>query len=288
MTVQFGRVVELDAGNRDIGFGYLNSIEVRDLRVSFRVSKDLEKTPNSAEVNVFNLSPDSRAEAESRVNYIYLRAGYQNGVEEVFQGDVRTVLSRKEQTAWRTTFTCGDGDVAIESSRVSKSLKPGATVNQIIGEVGRAFNGVDVTDVLKRLEAKDPRERKSLLKQILSANGGFVASGKVEKEFSKLARGLGKKWSIQNGKLEVLGPTETSSDRAIYLSPTTGLIGAPFAGDDGYVHVKAYIQPGFVPGRRIALYSEAYQSGEYRIERVTLDGDNRGSAWYADMEMKAL
>jgi len=285
MSELFRRVarVVVDDGDVDI-------LDIKDLRVSFEVTRDTDRTPNSANITIYNLSADSRKTLQQDAEYIELEAGYEKTSEIIFEGDIRTVVSRKMATGWETVIAAGDGEKAVRSSRINESFGGqgnGKSIKDAIAKCAEAFTGVDTADAIRKIK-EEPAERESLLYKILQAYKGYTATGKVEKEFSKLMQGYGRSWSVQNGKLQVLKRTETTDDAAIILNPASGLIGVPEGGDKGVVTCDAKLQPGFFPGRKVLLESDAFGSGDYRVESVRHIGDTRGQAWTSRLELTPL
>jgi hypothetical protein len=66
-------------------------IDVTGLRTVFRVEKTSTSEPNTATVEVYNLSPFSRNRIESKDQVVTLRAGYVDQAEQVILGVVRRV-----------------------------------------------------------------------------------------------------------------------------------------------------------------------------------------------------
>ena len=76
-------------------------------------------------------------------------------------------------------------------------------------------------------------------------------------------------------------------ERAIKLSPESGLVGTPQPAEKGELNVTALIQPGLVPGQRIVLESADY-SGGYVIREAIFIGNTRGRDWYAHLLLRPL
>ena len=108
---------------------------------------------------------------------------------------------------------------------------------------------------------------------------------------TQIVNGMGYDWSIQDRQIILLGPTETLGSVAYKLQSvggkSTGLIGSPEAGEDGFIRLRCLLQPSLLPGRRISVTSREID-GEFRIEKVTFSGDTWGNQWICSIEAKPL
>ena len=125
------------------------------------------------------------------------------------------------------------------------------------------------------------------LRKLVIFKKGIVVEGKVSKLLDKYVSGAGYQWSIQDGVLQVLAPSETTLETVYVLNAASGLIGSPEKGEDGTVKAVSLLQGGIRPGRRIQLDSAMVQ-GTFKIERVIHHGDTWGKDWYTEVEAKPI
>ncbi len=121
-------------------------------------------------------------------------------------------------------------------------------------------------------------------------------SGNVRRMLTDFCRSAGLEWSVQDGKVQILDAGRTLSDKAIELSPKTGLIESPSVDfkvsskterGGAIVKAKALLIPELTPGKLVVFRSRS-MSGGYRIEEVTYRGDSFGRDWYAELVCRSL
>lgn len=280
----FGRRCRVIVGRPQVDTRVLapDAVEVEGLRVQFKVTKTGTKEPNTAEVSVWNLSPETRAAVQMKGAKLIVVAGYTETFRQVFSGDVRTVDHVRDGAHWVTKFQAGDGERAFRHARVSEAFAP----------------GVAALDVARRLAVLLGLDPGNLTGEVavtaVTFTQGYSARGKVSGELSRLLGALGLEWSIQDGRLQVLAPGEAvPGETAIELSPSSGLIGSPehgspdATGKPGVLKVKSLLQPDLRPGCRFSLVSDA-ATGGYRAGRVDHAGDTAGGEWYSTVEATPL
>ena len=128
MTLLFDRKIELQItkpNSRDRFFDFNTSTvtAVRDLRVSFSVTKTLRKEPNKAEIILHNAGDDTRSLFDTKPTHVRLLAGYAGDVQEIASGDVSFAESKHERPQWKTKILIGDGLRAYKYARISKTFK---------------------------------------------------------------------------------------------------------------------------------------------------------------------
>jgi len=257
------------------------TIEIVDLRVLFKITKDLSKDPNKAEIKVYNLSAKTRASLFGKSAKVLLHAGYEDAIEQIFVGDVRFIESKQEGVDWVTSFQCGDGERAVKFSRIGTSFGAGTPIGTVINTIASAAK-IDVGNLA------------SVADQIPGQyTQGYAGYGKAIKELDKILKSAGYELSIQDGALQALKPDETTTEEILELTPDSGLIGSPEMGSAGkkgskpVLKAKALLQPVLKPGKRVSLKSRQY-SGIFKVIKVEHDGDTAGGNWFSDLELQTL
>lgn len=263
-----------------------NSIVITDLRVSFKVDKHTGKEPNTCEIKIYNLAPQTRAAVQQKPLQVLLDAGYENYLRRLFVGDLLYADSEHVGPGWVTKLQVGDGARAFANARVSRSFGP-----------------VSAMTALKELSASlglplpaNIANAPELLRQYAS---GLSLEGPTHRELDRILSAHGFEWSIQDGRLQILRPTDVRADEALVISggsvagtPNTGMIGSPAFGapsNDGkppVLKVKAYMYPEVTPGGRIKVVSESV-NGVFRVEKAVSTGDSRGKEWFTEIESRA-
>lgn len=261
---QFGRSYVLRIGNKK------ESIEIRDLRISFSCVKSLTAEPNPAELNIYNLNESSRNRITSgEFNQVFLMVGYGNELGLVFAGDIINPVMRKDDTDWITSLECGDGHKEMNNARTNVTIK---------GGTGQK----DVINILKKDMGKD---QKSGIVSVNNSNAlprSKTMIGKTSKYVTNIARNNNADWSIQDGELVMLPKDEAIDDKSGFiLAQDTGMIGSPEKSDSG-IEVTCLLNTNIRPGSLIHIESIIKEySGDFKVTDVEITGDSHSDEWYS-------
>ena len=259
--------------------------KVSDLRVSFKVTKSLRKEPNTAEIQVYNLAPSTRSQMKSRYMPIILAAGYQTTMAQIFSGQARVIDHEEKGADWVTKIQCGDGEQAFRYARMTESHAKGAKVSDIVSRLVNTLGGL----------AHGSGNIVSLITDQFAQ--GYSAHGSSADQLDKILRLRGYEWSLQDGQVQILSLGKATKQTAVVLSPTTGMIGSPEHGtpeptakrDRSHIlKVKSLLQPTLVPGGICQVQANGLPTAQYRIEKVTHDGDTFGGNWQSELEVVPL
>ena len=294
----------------------VDGFAVETLRIGFTIEKDLRPKPNSAEIIIYNLSRSSRERlhrhsAGKKKIPVVVEAGYRNtGRVLLFAGHMREAFSKAETDGtWATTLRAGDGDVNLRKTRKATSLRPGVSVERVIGDQFKALSvglGNAYTEFKNQLKAGANIDADRLGKALSS---GMNGSGGAAGIAAQMADSAGLEYSVQDGQVQVLKKGDVLAMRALVLSPQTGLEGSPSVDADGTMHLRARLVPGLSPGYpiQVTTYSRAdlqtfaqtgvYPGGlskadrgeldtVYRIEKVRFVGDSWGPDWNAEIDAR--
>lgn len=267
-------------------FGRRARVQVDTLRldgfdVRFEITKSLApKTPNSAELRIWNLNADHRKQLQELEKvYLSIEAGYQSGMSLLFRGDLRDVVSSRMGPDWVTTVTSDSGRRA-RKQRIVKSFAPGATVGSVLESAAKAM-GVRLGNTAQRVVSA-----KVAGTQASKFFNGYALAGAIDDELDRLARSCNLEWSVQDDELQFLDYGEPLAQLAVKLTSDTGLIGSPEPGNKGIVEVRCLIVPDLYPGRRVEVQAE-HVKGMYRIETSKHIGSTFGDEWYVDLQLKS-
>ena len=300
MAEQFKRSYTLEVGNADpLGLSGAFSIISGDdaLRITFEIEKTELPWPNKATIKIWNLNEDHRAYvAQETALRCYLEAGYAGSTGEIFNGTIRRGTSRHNGSDWITVLEAGEGECdkdgeLISSKSIKKSWKKGTPIAAIIQDFAKALN-VDVGNLPTLAGAASFSSGPALLH-------GMAVDGPVLDEWTYLMRGLGLRWSIQGGAIQ-LRLNEAPAGLVPLIGPLTGLVDQVEVSTKrikrnntltkkeeiqsiGAVEGRALITPGLIPGYQFLLQS-AVATGSYLCSRVVHKGDTRGQEWYTHFE----
>lgn len=265
----------------------VDTLVVDQLRVVFKIEKSVSKHPNKAEIQIYNLSEDSRKRTQKLNAQVTLDAGYPDTVARIFTGKASKVSHVRAGGDWITKIICGDGEHEIRSFRISESMGPGSTVVDILKKAAGAMN-VREGNLLTELGKGD------FAKGLFDASNGKVLNGLASNELDKVLKSIGYTWSIQDGALQLLKPGTATTQPTILLDSGSGLIGSPEYGETGkdkhlILKAKCLLNPGLVPGRKLQLKSET-KDGYFVVSKVVFTGDSigGGSPWYSELELLKL
>ncbi len=269
-STYFDRQVELNVGTKGI----------RGLRVRFSVEMTPDGKADTAKVTVWNANKDTRAQwqAPDESSYVVLKAGYGKDISQVFAGDSRTVVSRKQGPEWVTDITAGDGERSIQRNQTQETYKKGTSAKDILLRLLDKVEGIDVTEAKKVVQDKGFREG------IQSFYSSKTISGPLFAEIETMMAGFGLEWAVQDGKLRAVPRGQTIDLPTIPLiKPGTGLVGSPEAGEKGRITLTTLLDTRLKPYHKFELQSESF-NGLYRAGKVTFSGDTHGREFYTKLE----
>lgn len=249
------------------------------LRFTFEVKRTLDPKPNTASITIYNLNPDHRQELERYAEIpVQIEAGYKEGSEVLFLGNLRTAGTQRVPPDWITTIASGDGEVALRKARVQATFAKTKPTDSVLRELAKA------------LGVKPGNLEKAIVKFKTSLNTspfsmGTVLSGSASREMTRVCRSLGLEWSVQSGELQILERGQATSPDAIWCSQEHGMLGSPTIDGKGVLTVRMLMTPGAFPGRILAL-DAARLKGNFRITETTHKGDTTGGSWEVEIKGK--
>lgn len=280
-------------------------VEITDLDIGFRISKSTKKQPNKCEIQVYNLSPDTRGKIEGRRDRLGklsnpvrcdLEAGYADGMSLVFSGDLHTIYTDRQGPDWVTHLASADGLTATRQANVSFSVKRGTGVVDTLKKLGREFvktGSVKIGNLDKVVGSAKIEGMGSTFPE------GTVIDGPAYDELCRLAESAGFEVSIQHGALQVKERGKAVAEKAIDLSADSGLLGSPKVeanqdpgktkASDRFVTVETLMIPGIFPGRKINLDPEdkAFRA-TYECIVDECEGETFGEAWGHKLKLRPV
>jgi predicted Rdx family selenoprotein len=255
---------------------------ISDLRVKFKIVKTLERNPNRAEVQIYNLAPKTKSLLEAKNTKLRVSIGYlgltpegktaalvesSSTVETVLIGDVTKAVHKGEFPDIITKIEVGDGTNKHRNSRHDKGYPPGTKFKQVVRDV------VDSMGLGHGPEEGIPDK---------SFAHGISLSGLSREHLTELLEDEGLEWSIQDETVQILPQDKGTSESIIFLSPETGLIGSPNPTAKG-VEFTSLLQPRLRPGRRVQLESREFK-GIFKVRTVTQEGDSHKEDFFSKCE----
>lgn len=260
---QFGRRYQLVIGSASDGIAFDN------LRVSFEITKTLDKQPNPGKISIYNLNRDHRgAVLSGQYKTVALSVGYEV-LRLIYAGDVTRANVESQGMDKLTELECGDGNVAFTSARVNMTLPPGTTDAQAaVALAGTLPNTSRGTMVVTRTGGSGRSK---------------VYCGNTRDHLSNLAHANNADWSIQDGQLVMLPSNAALAGEGALISDETGMIGGPKQTDNG-LEVKCLLNPEILVGGVVRIVSiESTYSGDYKVVSVKHTGDSLEGDWTSDL-----
>lgn len=270
-------------------------IDLSTLRIRFRIEQDTLQSPNVLDATVTNVSKATgKRFIDGEFKKVTLSAAYRENEAVIFEGNiVQSRFGRETPTETYLNLICADGDKAYNFAVVNKTLGAGSTGRDQYKALLESMKPFDiaegfVTDALDKLKFPRP----------------VVMYGQAKDFLRTLAHSVDSTWSIQNGKLDMVGKSETKKGGTIVLNAATGLIGLPEQTAGGII-VRALINPQIAVTREIKLDNSSIQAakfdasffgevknakipgldadGLYKVLKIQWHGDTRGNPWYMTM-----
>lgn len=244
------------------------------LRVEATAEHTSGRLPNKIKVTLYNLSEDSIRKLEVPGTVVQAFAGEDVpgllGRGDVAVKGVRTKIAPPNRV---TSLEAGDGRRRWRESELSKSWPPNTTLNQILNEAIVAF-GVPRGFVSPRLP---------LTTKFAS---GYAWLGRVRDLLDDILAPHSAEWTLKDGQIDILMPGDALPGNAVFLSPSTGLVGAAERTSKG-VNFTSLLNPQIRPGKGIQLDSFAAK-GLFRVSKVSHKVDSRGIIWETKGEAVTL
>lgn len=269
-----------------------DGLDLSPMRIVFKTKKSDAQTPNTAEIRVYNLAPETAKKIRQEFKTITLQAGYEANHGVIFTGNIKQVrFGRESGTDTYIDIAAGDGDDAYNFAVVNTTLAAGAKQSDQIAAAGTAMSGkgVGLGYVAETGPAALPR--------------GKVMYGMARDYLRQSAEASSTSWSVQDGKLQIVSLTGTLPNQAVLLNSKTGLVGTPEQTNDG-IKARCLLNPLLKIGGKVQIDekdvaeaklpdtekdstankpADISSDGVYRVLTIEHSGDTRGNDWYSDI-----
>lgn len=259
--------------------------DLSDLDLAFKVERKTRGALGTSLISLYNPAPETVAAAELGAE-IRLRAGYAGDATStplIFSGTIRRARAALRGPDRVLEIVGRDGGPRFaEGATFSRAYAGGVRVETVVRDLADAL-GVG----LGNLGAFSLTLRSGAS----TFANGFAFHGRAVRALGDLLAGAGLRWSVQHGALQVMRRGRPLDGTGELLSPDTGLLETPTWDERGRIlTAKALIRPGLEPGNRVRVESSAVAggSGDFEIRKATWDGDTRGAAWEATIDLRPL
>lgn len=289
MSTNFDRQYRFSAGPAGkVGFE-IGQASPMALHISFSLEKSEVQSPNTGKITLWNLSPQHLAILNQKDCTVTLKAGYGNLMPLTFVGDITNIVTEQDGADMMTQIEALDGRIALRDSYITLSYAKKISSKTILEDTA-AKMGVPILFSQKATFADFP---------------SYSFAGVAKNSLDKVCASNKLVWTLQNGVLQVCRPNEPISMRAFLISPETGLIGVPkkltkaekTSGNAtsnsstnnaqiGY-EIVYFMNAAIGVNDYIQLKSKV-ASGNFRISKLKIDGDNIEGDWLCTAEVLEL
>ncbi|NJR73231.1 MAG: hypothetical protein HC773_05165 [Scytonema sp. CRU_2_7] len=191
------------------------TLRITDLRIVFNITKTEGKDPNTANIEIYNLSELTRNRIRDLGKQVTVFAGYkdENGPELIFAGDITNISHSIVKPEVVTSITANDGKTPVNKAKLVISQN-GVTSGR--GILERVLGAFDIGNNLNQINFEN-----------VYYQSGFSFAGSAKDALDKVTEFLDLSWSVQNNEIKLV--TFDGNDRTgvILLSSESGLIRSP-------------------------------------------------------------
>jgi hypothetical protein len=234
----------------------VNGLDLSGLRVKFAVKSSDTQTPNTADIRVYNIQPETAVRIREEFKTVTLSAGYNSNSGVIFQGNIQQViLGRESPVLSYMDIVAGDGDKAYNFAVVNESLAKGSklTDNLKVAADSMSEKGVTQGHIDELPSSELPR--------------GQTMFGNARDVLRDIAISSKSTWSIQKEKITFVARKSYLPGQIINITSTSGLISFPQQTNDG-VNVKCLLNPNLQPSRRIKLENDSILQQKLNLDQI--------------------
>lgn len=256
----FGRQVYVELGPEGVPSG----VQLRDLRIGFKVSFKAGKATSTGTIRIWNPAPTSIAAIRLPKAVVRLFAGYDPLPRLLFVGSPTPagITVDVEGGDQILQLDATDGGASYATTIVVSYATP-TTLGQVLALVlaqtqwGRGMIGIpDSTPMFPH---------------------GVTIVGRPSEVMDRIAAAVpapGADWFVRDGAVYVVPRGTSTPEAAPLLSSTQGnLIGSPTYGQKGQIKVRALIDATMRPGRAFVVQSVGV-NGTYIASDIDFTGDS--------------
>lgn len=271
-------------GSEGFMIGNIHNAIEDTLHISFSVEKCDVESPNTAKVQVWNLSNENLKILDGKDCIVELKAGYGNNNPLILVGNVTSVITTPENADRMTEIEVMDGRVELRDTVVCISMNGPVDCKDIYNKIASSM-GIPITFAGDLSFKKMPN--------------GFSYTGKAKNALQKIAKYCGHSWTIQNKIIQITWPGRAISTKGFLLNSDTGLISIPkritigstseTEGSQTGWEVE-YLLNGAIGVNDVVVIQSPTANGYFRVYKVTIDGDNMEGDWVCTaqvLEIKA-
>ena len=272
---------------------------ISGLQMRFKVVKTADSKQNKSSFEIYNLSPQTRAQfdlskADSTNNPAilfqvrYMSDETDSGFRTLFSGSVAGVTTVVKGADRVTNVECSDGYLPLRQGRAAVTFPAGTNRLQVVKKLASLL-GLPLGYI-----ADD-----NILEDSIYQNG-LTVDGSIRNALDEICGALEVDWSVQDDTFVVAGKSYSSDMKKYWISETSGMIGSPYptkakknrltasSTPDAGITVKTLLLPDLIPNREIIVDSREFEAQPFKVDKVTHKGDFRGNNWTSTAELLRL
>ena len=252
MTILFDRQIRVEVAG----------LTIDSLRISLGIEREIDKTQDKGEINIYNLNDEHEERIYDRRDSITVLAGYPQTTAIVFQGKVQDVTKARENLARVTNIKLGDyvRDNNTLSGVYSDSWAGHISVREIAVDI--ITKGLGLT--------AGPLDAIPGDATFLNFYWGGQSAGVALSRLLDPVRCL---WAEEDGRVRVHRENKLQSDApSVSISPQTGMIESPIATDQG-AECRMFLNPAIRLGSVLTIQARIL-SGRWKVVGIRHQGDN--------------
>lgn len=256
-VIEFGKLTK---GNSAVKAG---TRPTAGFSIVFDVRRGDIQTPNSADVRIYNVSPETANSISTReFRRLEIQAGYPGNFGLIFRGEIKQVrLGRESAVNTYIDITAADGDSAYNYSAMALTLAKGYTPKNAI----QAF--------IQSMAAKGSVTQGYTPELTQSGSvRGRVFYGMTRDELRDFAAAQGLYWSIQDGSIVFIPKQGYIPGTPVVISPQTGLIEVPEQTQNG-IECRVLLNPQIKIGQLVSLQNTTINQLRYGLD-IGSQGNN--------------
>lgn len=266
-------------GGKGFAIGNIHSPTETTLHISFSVEKCDVESPNTAKVQVWNLSNENLKILETKDCFVELKAGYGNDNALILAGNVTSVITVPENADRMTEMEVVDGRAPLRDTVIRASINGAVDSKEVYKMIAKQM-GMPIVFAGDLSFKKMPK--------------GFRYCGKAKNALQKIANYNGHRWTIQNNVIQITIPGRAIKTKGFLLGPDTGLISIPKRVMIGETSSNGgaqtgweveYLLNGAIGINDVVILRSSAANGYYRVYKVTIDGDNLEGDWICTAQL---
>ena len=266
MTILFDRQIRVEVAG----------LTIDSLRMSLEIAREIDKTQDKGEINIYNLNDQHEERIYHRRESIIVLAGYPKTTAIVFQGKVQHVHKARENLARITRIELGD---YVRHNNTLSGVYFGSWAGPIL-----------VRDIAVDIITKGMGLTAGPLDAIPEGSTftNFYWGGQsAAVALSRLLDTVRCIWFEEDKRVRVNREGLLQSDApSVTISPQTGMIDSPIATDQG-AECRMFLNPAIRLGCVLTIQAQIL-SGRWKVIGIRHQGDNWAGKFETWVDLRPL